>query len=370
MKKKQKLKSKYKAQIIKTAIAAGFFVVAIFVANFLVTKTPTLPSPPLKDLAAAHGIELGVHTSLSRIGSKAYDSIVTSQFSFATIDGEANWQNLEPSLNQFNYSGVDKLISFARSNNMPVQIHHLIWGEQAFLPNWLKNGNYSPAQLSDLMHNYITNVVGHYKGQVAVWSVVNEAFSRSQHEYGLSDWWADHMNGLSYIDNAFIWAHQADPKAKLIVNDFANGIEDSVSNSEYNFLKTALAQGVPIQGVGMQMHINAADPPTVAAMVQNMQRFASLGLPIYITEFDVNLNSVQGSASYKQNLEDQIDYNVASACIQSKDCVSFDVFGVSDKENWLKSLFNTNSHSYLFTSRYVPKSAFYSFRSAWLQPQV
>ena len=333
-------------------MAVGYFIYWYF--SF---STPNLPTPPLKDLAANHGIPLGIHVSLDRLGDKPYTNIVKSQFSFLTIDGEANWDTFNPKPNVYNYTKADKLMAFAKANNMPVQIHHLLWGEEAFLPDWLKNGDYSKTQLLNIIHGYINNVVGHFKGQVEVWSVANEVFSRAQHIYGLSDWFADHTGGgTTYVNDAFIWAHQSDPNAKLILNDFNNETENSVSNAEYNYIKEAKASGVPIDGIGMQMHINASDPPTVSAMVANMQRFYAIGVPTYITEFDVNLNTVKGSSSYKNQLDAQIVYNVVRACIESKSCVSFDLFGVSDKESLLKLIAGTNSHSYLFTSRYVPNS--------------
>jgi len=342
--------------------------VAIFSYWYFSFKTPNLPNPPLKDLAAQHGIMLGEQVALNRLSNKPYVNIVTSQFSFLTIDGDSSWFNFHPSPTTYNYTTADKLVVFAKAHNMPIEMHHLVWGDSISLPDWLKNGHYSSTQLLNIMHQYIGNVAGHYKSEVAVWSVVNEPFTRAQHINGLSDWWADNIGSESYIDDAFTWAHQADPNAKLIVNDFENETENGVSNAEYSFVKTALAKGVPIQGIGMEMHINAADPPSVSAMILNMQRFAAIGLPTYITEFDVNLNYVKGSNAYKNNLEAQITYNVVRACIESKSCISFDNFGISDKENLFKSLFNTNSHSYLFTSRYVPKSSYYSFREAWEQP--
>jgi endo-1,4-beta-xylanase len=330
--------------------------------------TPALPTPPLKSLADSHNIQLGVHVLLNRLDNKPYTSIVTSQFAFLTIDGGSYMGTILASPGHYNYSQTDKLVLFAEANKMPIQFHHLVWGDTTFLPNWLKNGTYTSPQLLNIMHSYISNVVGHYKGKVAEWSVVNEAFSRSQHIYGLSDWWADHTGGMSYIDDAFTWAHEADPNAKLIINDFDNETENSVSNAEYNYIKTAKAKGVPIDGIGMQMHINAADPPTTQAIVTNINRFKAIGVPTYITEFDVNLNTTKGSNGYKSQLEAQIYYNVVRACIESKGCVSLDAFGVTDKEAILKQLLNTNSHSYLFNSRYKPQASFYTFRSALQQP--
>ena len=370
MGKKSKKKKKYPKQLKLTILGLVVWIsVGGFSYWYFTFQTPSLPSPPLKTLAASHGIDLGVHVSLDRLSNKPYTNIVTSQFSFITIDGEANWNFIHPTSTTYNYTKVDKLMVFAKTNGMPVQIHHLIWGEQEFLPSWLLKGNYSKDQLLAIMHNYITNVVGHLKGQVAVWSVANEVFSRAQHDYNLTDWWADNTGGgTTYVNDAFIWTHQTDPNAKLILNDFNNETENSISNAEYSYIKAAKANGIPIDGIGMQMHIDATSPPTVSAMVENIRRFASISVPTYITEFDVNLNTVKGSNNYKEQLAAKIYYNVVTACIESKSCISIDEFGVSDKESLLKTISNTNSHTYLFTSRYVASPSFYSFRQALLEP--
>ncbi len=365
MAKKRKHKKRFRKDVL--ALAIGLLVIAItsLVVWYSFPSSPNLPIPSLKDLANKNHISIGVHTSLDRLSDTPYKNIVTSQFSFITIDGEANWNFIHPTLSKYNYSKVDKLMTFANMHNMPVQIHHLIWGEQLFLPTWLKTGGYTSMQLLNIIHSYITNVVGHLKGRVAVWSVVNEVFSRNQHLYGLQDWWANNIkDGTAYVDDSYIWAHQVDPNAKLILNDFDNETENSVSNAEYNYIKAAQLRGVPIDGIGMQMHIDAANPPSTQDVIKNIKRFAAIGIPTYVTEFDVNLNSVKGSSQYKNQLEANITYDMVRACVESKACVSFDEFGVSDKDNTLKSIAHTNSHSYLFTSRYVPKLSFYSFRNA------
>ena len=201
-----------------------------------------------------------------------------------------------------------------------------------------------------------------------MWTVVNEAFTRNQHVYGLKDWWAENTGGgTKYIDDSFIWAHQTDPSAKLIINDFNNETENSVSNAEFSYLVSAKSRDIPIDGIGMQMHINAANPPSKNDVIKNIKRFAAIGLPTYITEFDVNLNSVKGSDEYKNKLEIKITYDIVRACIESESCKSFDEFGVTEKGSLFKKLTSADSHSFLFNSRYNPKDSFYAFRDAWLK---
>jgi endo-1,4-beta-xylanase len=372
-KQKHKQKNRPKQKHLRAVAVIFIFVFAaiggVLLYSYFYLSTPDLPSPPLKDLATSHGVEIGVLASARRLGSQPYTDILASQYSFITVDGEAHWVPLRPAPNEYDYTKLDKLMTFARDNNKSVQVHHLVWGEEDALPAWLKNGNYSKTQILDFIHSDITNVVGRYKGRVAVWTVVNEAFSRAQHIYGLQDWWADHVaDGTEFIDDSFIWAHQADPDAKLILNDFYNESQSSVSDAEYDYIKAAKARGVPIDGIGIQMHIDSSYPPNKEAVIKNIQRFGAIGVDTYITEFDVNTNSVKGSAADKLRLESKLTYEMARACIESKSCVSFNVFGVTEKDSLLKKITNANSRSYFFTSRYQPKQSFYDFRQAWLAP--
>jgi len=266
----QKAKRKKRPSLLNIFIViVPLALLFIFIYWYFSVNTPNLPQPPLKTLAANHGVKLGAHSVLNRLENKSYREILTSQFSFITIDGESDWSKVYLSPSQYNYTQIDKLVSFAEAHNMPIQYHHLVWGEQVFLPSWLKDGHYNSEQLLNIIHSYISNVVGHYKNKIAVWTVVNEAFTRAQHRDGLSDWWANNIkDGTAYIDDSFIWAHQTDPNATLILNDFDNETENSVSNAMYNYIKAAKARGVPIDGIGMQMHINAADPPSKEAMIK------------------------------------------------------------------------------------------------------
>jgi endo-1,4-beta-xylanase len=199
---------------------------------------------------------------------------------------------------------------------------------------------------------------------------VNEAFSRGQHIYGLHDWWADHIGDQSYIDDAFIWAHQADPSAKLILNDFQDASENSISNAMYVYVKGAKARGVPIDGIGLQMHIDGTNPPTKASVIANMKRFAALGVGVYVTEFDVNMSNVKGTDASRQQKEADIYYQMTRACIESDVCHSFSILGITDKETWYNYLGTTpNAIPLPFDTRYNPKPAFYSFRLALSQPR-
>lgn len=350
------------------AIAVAVFVLGTVVA-LQKPDQPALPSPPLKNMAAEHGIEIGNFAIRTRIYEKPYGDILTSQFNLALIDNTPNWYftdgGLRPSADTYSFAQMDEIVNFAEQHNMHIQAHHLLWGDDKWLPDWLKNGNYSPAQLDNLIQQHINTVAGRYAGRIHEWTVVNEAFSRGQHAYGLNDWWADHAGSKEYIERAFYWAREADPMAKLILNDFGNESINAISNEMYDYVAAAKTRGVPIDGIGMQMHIDGTHPPTKDEVISNMRRFGDLGVGVYVTEFDVNMNDVRADPADKDQIQAAIYSEMARACIESNVCKSFSILGISDEETWYNYIGLTDPRPLPFDKSYKPKPAFYALRDAF-----
>ncbi len=332
-------------------------------------QTPTLPQPALKELANRKGIDIGNFAIPNRIDEKPYHDILTQQFNVALLDNTPNWHfsdyDLRPSPTEFDFSKIDALVEYGQANHMKMQAHHYVWGEQKWLPDWLKNGDFSSQQLLDIIHNHINTVGKRYSGKIQEWTVVNEAFTRQQHFFDLHDWWADNINDQqAYLDNSFIWARQADPKSVLILNDFNNESINDTSNAMYDYIKGAKARGVPIDAIGMQMHIDGGHPPTKDEVISNMKRFAALGVKVYVTEFDVNMNDLKTDAKAKNEVEANIYYEMMRACVESQVCQSFSVLGITDKETWYNHIGLADPRPLPFDEQYRPKPAFYSLRWA------
>ena len=348
---------------------AAVLIAAAFTYWFFALRVPNLPSPSLKSAAATHGVGLSVLTYPESLDSPVFKSILGSQFSGVTIDGALHWDLMRPNETTYNFTNADKIVDYAVAHKLTVQVHHLVWDEDDSLPKWIKTGGYSQQQISDLLQKHITTVMQHYKGKVQSYTVVNEPFTRAKHMYNLDAWWHDHLGGgTDYIDKAFQWARAADPKATLILNDFANETESDISNIQYDYMKSARERGIPIDAIGMQMHINASHPPDHAAMVKNMQRFGALGYKVYITEFDINSNSVKASQAEKQKLEAEITDSVVRACVEAKSCADFTVFGMKDKPFYAGWFGGRAPRSYFLTNSYQPKPMYQSFHDAWAKP--
>jgi len=360
----------------RLVISASFTFIAVFIGFSVVTLASTpaptsLASPSLKELAARQGIQLGNFAIRNYMNTPVYRDILTGQFDFVLADNTPNWYftdgGLRPSETTYNFKHMDEVMAFAKIHNMSVEAHHLLWGEDKWLPEWLKNGNFSADDLATIMHDHIATVVGRYKGSIKQWSVVNEAFTRGQHTNGLSDWWADHTGGdTAYIDQAFLSARAADPQAKLILNDFNNEQFNPVSDAMYDYIKDAKARGIPIDGIGMQMHIDGTHAPDKVEVIANMQRFAALGIGVYVTEFDVNMSAVPADNPTKDKIAGDIYYNMMRACIESTVCHSFALLGITDKETWYNYMGpgTAGARPLMFDDAYRPKQAYYSFRTA------
>ncbi len=365
---------------LRNKIIPAFFSLAVILAvtgiillqprpDYSSVPLPELPVPPLKELAQRKGIQVGSFAALKYLPERAYSEILSSEFEYLIVDGQPNWSfedgDLRPGPDEFDFSRMDKVFAFADDHDMPVRVQHYIWGEEKWLPSWLKDSNYSKEQLLELIHNHIQTVGTRYKGKVREYTVVNEAFSRKLGVNGLKDWWGDHI-GEEYIDQSFRWARQADPDSVLILNDFGNEIKNGVSDAMYEYVQGALKRGVPIDAIGMQMHLAGDSPPSKEDVVDNMKRFADLGLKIYVTEFDVSMSGVDKSLEEENQIQAKIYYDMLSACVEvgPKICPNFGLLGLVDRQSWYNGLGIDDAAPLTFYDDYTPKPAFFALRDA------
>lgn len=328
---------------------------------------PELPSPPLKKLAEKHGLQLGSFASLKYLRERPYREILTDQFEYVMADGEPNWSfedsELRPACDRFDFSHLDRVFQFATDHDLPVRYQHLVWGDEKWLPQWLKQGNYSHDELLSILQQHISTVEHRYQGKVREYTVVNEAFSRKLVKNGNHDWWGERL-GTDYIDKSFIWARQNDSHAILILNDFDNEIQNDVSDLMYNYIVDAKARGIPIDGIGMQMHIDGAHAADQQSVVKNMRRFGAIGVKVYVTEFDVNMHDVHLSQADKFKRQAEIYGDMLGACLQvgPQVCPSFGFLGLVDRQSWYHGIGINDAYPLMFNDDYSPKPAFYKIR--------
>jgi len=318
------------------------------------TGTPT--GQRLRTLAGNFLIGYASRTGFNTMSDSAtYKSVAASEFNILTPENDLKIDATEPQQNVFTFAAADEHIAFAQANNMQVHGHTLVWHSQ--VPAWLSGGTWTATTLTNVMYNHIDNVMGHYAGQILVWDVVNEAFEDSG-AYRASFWYT--TIGSSYIEKAFQRARAADPTALLVYNDYNIEALNAKSDAVYNMVADFKSRGIPIDGVGFQMHLTEAGI-SPASLASNMQRFADLGVDIYITEMDVRIPKKASSADLANQAT--IYQNVLDKCLLQPRCKALQVWGIPDKYSWVMSFFPGKGAPLLFDDNYNAKPAYYSVQA-------
>ncbi len=326
------------------------------------------PPGSLRDLAARIDLRVGTAVIPFDLNTPAYTAILAEQFSVVTPGNEMKWGVVEPTQGTFDWSGADRLVAFAEAHGQLVRGHTLLWHNQ--LPTWLttgvSNGSISKSQLMGLLEQHIFTEVGRYRGRIWQWDVANEFFTDSNPS-GLNpnDFWISNL-GPDIIPQAFRWAHQADPHALLFYNDYNIAGEDgsnAKSDAAFAWLQQMLDQGVPIDGVGDQGHLDTQFGFSGDRMTQDLQRYASIGLKVAITEADVR-TFVDGPttqvptdnlAVFAQPYEFS---QMMKAALAVPECISFTVWGFGDADSWVPGFFTGEGYATLYDVNLQPKLAF------------
>jgi endo-1,4-beta-xylanase len=273
-------------------------------------------------------------------------ALVKEQFNQIAPENDLKWQLIHPrkGADGYNFEPADAFVEFGQKNNMYIIGHTLVWHSQT--PNWVFAGTNPPPGASDApkvkegnepaanagapgrrgrgfgggfgrgytgprasreellarMREHIHTVVGRYKGKIKAWDVVNEALADSGDDLFRNSLWLQ-IIGPDYIAKAFQYAHEADPEAILRYNDY--GLENPAKRQKLiRLIKSLQEQKVPVHAIGSQAHVNVST--TFETMDQALTEMATLGLPIHITELDVN-SAARGQRGTGANIAANVD---------------------------------------------------------------
>lgn len=329
--------------------------------------TPT-PSPaitaasdlkaPLRDLSHPRFFGTAVLMPWLDI-EQEYTDGTAEQFDSITPENAMTWAVVEPTEGELDWSWPDAVVEWAGTRGIAVRGFPLVWDQQ--LPAWLTNGTFDDATLETMLQDHVTALVSRYAGQVVSWDVVTDPFN-SDGSLRRTIW--EKAIGPDYIAKAFLWAHAADPKAKLYLNDSDVGL-DAKSDAVYELVKTLRRQGVPIDGVAMEAHLDATVRTSYpAAVVSNLQRFAALGVDVVISQLDVRVHT----PLLEGELDRQTNYYVAmiSACFSVPGCSGVTVWEWSDRYSWVPREIPGEGAADLWDSNFNPKKVVDAVKQAIL----
>lgn len=269
--------------------------------------------PPLREVYK-DDFEIGAAVEPQHLVS-VHKELLNYHYNSIVAENVMKPESISPREGEYHWTNADQIANFARENNMNLRFHTLLWHQQG--AEWMlkdDQGNYleptpeNKALVLQRLETYLREVVGRYKDVARDWDVVNEVIDESRPD-GMRDSYWYRLTGLDYIRTAFRVAREvAGPDAKLYINDY--GTHDPKKRDYLFDLVTRLRdEGVPIDGVGHQTHINLR-APSVQQIAESIRKFGEAGFDNQITELDVSVytNNTDAYPSVPQDLLDKQGY--------------------------------------------------------------
>jgi endo-1,4-beta-xylanase len=314
------------------------------------TPSPPAPTPErdrLRDLMPP-GVRIGTAIDGRALSlDSTYRDVLATEFDTVTAENAMKWRNLEPSEGVYAWVGADQLVAFAQRSRQSVYGHTLVWHND--VPQWV-SPDWSPERLRAVLRAHVTAVVSHYRDRVWAWDVVNEALDE---DGTLRDTLWLRKLGPGYIADAFRWAHAADPSARLFINDYGTEEPTRKSDALLRLVRDLRAQGVPVDGVGFQAHLESDRRPV--GLAANLRRFAALGVSVAITELDVRVKLPASPEKLRQQAG--VYRDVLAGCLSVPACVSLTVWGFTDARSWIPGYHRGYGAACLLDGQYRPKPA-------------
>lgn len=309
-------------------------------------------------------------------------ALIKAHFNAITPENVTKWELIQPEEGRFDFEPVDKFVAFGLEHSMHMIGHTLVWHSQT--PRWVFEGeNGAPATrelLLERMRTHIHTVVGRYKGKIHTWDVVNEALNEDG-SYRQSEWYT--IIGQDYLLKAFTYAHEADPDAKLIYNDYS--LENPAKRAgAIRLVRYLQENGVPIHAIGTQGHFDL-EFPSRQLLEDTLVEFSALGIEVMVTELDLDVLpspfaqqsadvNLRADASERMNpyvagLPDSVQqahalryrelFEVFMAHQSSISRVSF--WGVTDADSWKNNwpIPGRTNYTLIFDRDGQPKPAFH-----------
>jgi endo-1,4-beta-xylanase len=377
-----------------------------FGASAALAETPTLKDAYKGDFLVGVAVNRTVPTGMAVKADntdrtleqvKKDTAVVIQQFNQIVPENDLKWALVHPREGKdgYDFAPADAFVEFGMKNNMQLVGHTLVWHGQT--PAWVFAGTHTsgpapaentpagnapprrrgfdPSQphasreeLLERMREHIHTVVGRYKGKIKIWDVVNEAIADGGPEVLRKTAWSE-IIGPDFIAKAFEYAHEADPDAILRYNDY--GLENSEKRKKLiTLIKSLQEQKVPVHAIGTQTHVSAS-APTFEEMDRTISEIAALGLPVHVTELDVNsaergqrntgADITQNAHTTQGGLIEAADRRAAEqwanlfrVFLKHKDSVKVvTLWGVNDAVSW-----RANGKPLLFDGEDKPKPAF------------
>jgi endo-1,4-beta-xylanase len=305
-------------------------------------------------------------------------TLAAKHFDTATPENDLKWQLVHPQPSQYNWAPVDSFIAFCEKNKMFAVGHCLVWHTQT--PRWVFQDEAGNPLTRDVllarMKDHIVAVVGRYKGRIKGWDVVNEALADNGTMRD-TQWLRIIGEGspdkkYDHIENAFRWAHEADPNAGLYYNDFGLETSQAKCDAAVAIVKHLQSKGLRVDGVGIQLH-GSLTHPSIEGLEYAITSLAAAGVKVMITELDLRTQTrgyrgadvsrvgrattndpAAAAAETQKKLADKYAEIFSVLLKHRKDITRVTFWGVYDRTSWI------GGSPLLFDRDYRPKETFFA----------
>jgi endo-1,4-beta-xylanase len=319
------------------------------------TMGAVLAGSSLRSLADARGVQIGAAVQARYLmADPTYAEVLAREFSIIVPENDMKFAQIHPRPDLYAFENADAIVGFARGRGMKVRGHTLVWHRQ--VPAWI-TPDLGRERLLAEMRDHIATVVGRYRGTVVAWDVVNEAIDDRG---GLRPTIWSQGIGPDYVEHAFRFARDADPTARMYYNDYGAEGVGAKSDAVFGLVRDLKKKGVPIDGVGLQMHIGVQSPraPTPTDLASNVGRLAGLGLDVTVTEMDVRLAGAGGTFDEKLARQAAVYREVLAAALSAPNLRAVLFWGFTDKHSWIPATPGQSDGALPFDDLYRPKPAY------------
>ncbi|WP_053975461.1 endo-1,4-beta-xylanase [Mangrovimonas xylaniphaga] len=298
----------------------------------------------------------------------AFKEVLLNDYNSITAGNDMKMYNMYMGPNSYDWSDGDAIVAYAKDNDLRVHGHTLLWHPEYAIPNWLENFSGTDAEFETLIKDYIQAAVAHFADAldddgnpiVQSWDVVNEGYDGG----ALRSTLFQQRIGDDYIAKAFQWAREADPDVKLFYNDYNIAGTPAKRAAILNMVSEFQNNGTPIDGIGMQMHLNHDWPTSDLPLA--IQEIANTGLLVHVSELDVKVNYADDlteltaeRAALQSDQYQRVSYYYKTI-VPTNQQFGITVWGVRDVDSWLYD--NGTEWPLMYDADFEPKPAYDGFK--------
>jgi endo-1,4-beta-xylanase len=331
-----------------------FIAVLLFVT--LITLFGCVPRQTFRACADRRGLSFGVAVQAADVVDPKSIRLLTGNFNEIVPENTMKWGVIRPLKDFWNWSDMDAMVAFAEKNHIRMKGHAFLWHQQN--PPYI-NALKTREEAIALMTEQITTVMTRYKGRIVEYDIANEVLA-DDGSWRDTIWYR--TIGPDYLDIAFLSARAADPGAKLILNDYSNeAMGQPKADAFFELVKAMKERGVPIDGVGFQMHLDAQYPVNEEAIRANIRRFGELGIAVTFSEIDVRVK--MPVTPERESLQIAVYTKLMDIALSEPNAKSFIMWGYTDLRSWIPQFFPGYGSGHLFDRQINPKPAYFALKS-------